>query len=314
MTSSIIDRDTTPLWYPAPKPFGQTRTLRSIEVGDIGYLDDSGEFHAILNIFGPYFAPNGHSFQPISINPESMMKRLEHQKRHLFTSANIIRVEDQRNEHYKFSMRRKAGRSGAIIVLPDGGQAASLRSQFYRLPEVKAYFRHNAPSWYQHANQQQNISNGSLLFVQGTHKAWTWGIAAFNSKTEVTNSQNILFSQNESNRYEYQWDRYDDVERWKTNVGPASHELAQLRPSESPRLNQCIGIIASAVHLDDDTWRTYFARNSSSPTTKKPRSSFGSFSHILTRMSSMSSIKVKGENSGGRYLESLPGNQASRRL
>lgn len=208
-------------------------------------------------------------------------------------------------------MRRKAGRSGAIIVLPHGGETISLRSLFYQLPEVKEYFLQNATSWYQHAGLQQNISNGSLLFVQGTHKARTWGIATFNSKTEVKKSQNISFSPSESNSYEYQWDRYDDVDRWKTHVGPAPHELAQLQPHETPRLNQCIGIIASAVHLDDDTWRTYFAGNSSSPTStiQKPRSGFSSLSRILTRMSSMSSIKGKGENAVARYLESLPGNQ-----
>lgn len=80
--------------------------LRAIEVGDIGYLDDSGEFHAILNIFFPFQSSTGHRFQPVHIkshSQESMIKRLGIQKRFFFTSDNIIRMEYQRNEWVDFS-------------------------------------------------------------------------------------------------------------------------------------------------------------------------------------------------------------------
>ena len=181
-----------------------------------------------------------------------------------------------------------------------------MRSAFFSRPEVKEYFRQNAPLWYRHAGQP-NMSNGSLLFIQGTYKARTWGIAAFNSSTEVREPQHISFSPSENNGYEYQWDRYDHVDRWKTRVGPDSRELAQ--SGGLPRLDQCIGIIASAVYLDDETWNTYFSRNSISPSSKKPRSSFRPLSHVLSRISSMSSIKGRSERSVRQSSESFRSNQ-----
>ncbi len=136
------------------------------------------------------------------------------------------------------------------------------------------------------------------------------GLGASLHSIRTPKSQNPSISHfppSENNGYEYQWDRYDLVDRWKTHVGPATHELAQLQPGRLPRLDQCIGIIASAVYLDEETWKTHFARNSISPSDKKPRSNFTRFTQALSRISSMSSIKA--ENSGRHYLESLLGNQ-----
>lgn len=108
MASQIINQDTMPLWYPSPKLMGQDQTLRGIEVGDIGYLDDSGDFHTIFNIFFSYDAniyrgacpPPPYHFLPLPADPQEMVKHVEIQKRYHFASTNITRKMDQyaRNE------------------------------------------------------------------------------------------------------------------------------------------------------------------------------------------------------------------------
>ena len=80
---------------------------REINMGDIGYLDEFGEFHAILNIFHPYVGLNGDRFEKICMTrtQEGMTNGFSFQKHHLFTSNNIIsRIEDQRNEWVVLSL------------------------------------------------------------------------------------------------------------------------------------------------------------------------------------------------------------------
>jgi hypothetical protein len=190
-------------------------------------------------------------------------------------------------------MKRKAGRSGAIIVLPHGGSTSMLRSRFFQLPDVKQYFQEHAASWYQHANSRHisGLSNGSLLFIRGTHQARTWGIAAFMSKSDVREDQNISFSASDSNRYEYQWDKFN--EKWKIAAGPSVAELGELHSGEPP-LNQCFGIIASSLELDNQTWQHYFSGlKNRSPTTTAGSQSSSTFGRILSRVSTFSSIRVE---------------------
>lgn len=204
-------------------------------------------------------------------------------------------------------MDRKLGRSGAICVLPHGCLSSTLRPKFFQMPHVKQYFKDNAPSWYQHASARQlipSLLNGSLLFVRGTHKARTWGIATFKSKADIRQPHHITFSPSEFNRYEYQWDRFG--EGWNTSVGPTSQELSALHPHEQPHLNQCVGIIASSVQLDDSTWQMYFAGNIRSPTAKRHRDT--GLGRFLSRVSSMSSIRAEHRHVPS-HMESLSEHQ-----
>ncbi|KAF8967321.1 hypothetical protein BDZ97DRAFT_545983 [Flammula alnicola] len=319
MESKIVDDDTMPLWYPSPTLRSCNGTLRGVEAGDLGYLDESGEFHCLFNIFQSFEANNAAGAIPpppshhrhLQVDPRPFIKQVDIQQRCVYLSDNIRRVDDSRSKtFYEFSMERRSGRKAAIIVLPHGGSSSTLRAQFFQLPEVKQYFLEHAASWYQHAIARHipNISNGSLLFVHGTHCARTWGIAAFTSKNDVKQSIHARFSANSNNRFEYQWDTPDN--KWKIRAGPSARELDALR-GEKPPMNQCIGVIISSLRLDEETWQTYFPNNDRSPTSDRTASRGRDFSitRMLTRMSSMSSIHVNQRPTGRRYAASLLENQ-----
>ncbi|KAF9473854.1 hypothetical protein BDN70DRAFT_352729 [Pholiota conissans] len=311
MTSAIVDEDTTPLWTPCPKYRATTRQWHSVEVGDVGYLEESGEFTTLFNIFHSHKGnirrgaqpPPPHHFDKLAAQMSDVVTEVPLQRGHFYLSENIERHSGTPQGSFQFTFKRKSGRSGAIIVLPHGGTKSTLRSKFFRAPHVKQYFRENAASWYQHVNAHPdipNLPNGSLIFVHGTHLARTWGIATFLSKHSVREPERIIFAPTDySNPYEYQWDWTS--EKWKVKSGPSPEELRNGQLLE----NQCIGIIGSSVVLDDQTWQTFFSNSPTSATSSSSRKASGSFrSRILSSVSSISSIKVGDRPSGRRYMAS----------
>lgn len=99
MASDIIDQDTTPLWSPFPKLGGRDRQRRGVEVGDLGYMDESGEFTTIFNIFYPHEVNLGHGanpppyhhYQPLEADRHEAVKQFDIQRRHFYLSENIRR-------------------------------------------------------------------------------------------------------------------------------------------------------------------------------------------------------------------------------
>jgi hypothetical protein len=102
MTSNIVDPETVPLWNPFPKLKGSDRRRRGIEIGDVGYLDDSGDFHALFNVFYTSSTnqlrgatpPPEHHYQPLTnIEPQDVVRKVDIQKRRFYLSDNIERRE-----------------------------------------------------------------------------------------------------------------------------------------------------------------------------------------------------------------------------
>ena len=98
MCSNIIDPDTVALWYPAPNLYPPSGGRRGIQLGDLGYLDDSGEFRPIFNIFRSYddnikegAQPPNQPYQHFPINFRSAVRQVDIQRQTVYTSTNIER-------------------------------------------------------------------------------------------------------------------------------------------------------------------------------------------------------------------------------
>ena len=97
MCSNIIDPDTFALWYPGPNLFRCNGERRAIQLGDLGYFDDSGEFRPIFNIFRSYdenimdgAQPPRQPYQPLFID-RSSVRQVDIQRQHIFTSRHVER-------------------------------------------------------------------------------------------------------------------------------------------------------------------------------------------------------------------------------
>jgi hypothetical protein len=101
MRSNIIDPGTIAFWFPAPILFPPSGGRRGVQLGDLGYFDDSGEFHPIFNIFRSYEQNIEEGARP----PD--------QHRHLHIDRNSIRQLDiQRQQTYTSSNIEKRGEAG----------------------------------------------------------------------------------------------------------------------------------------------------------------------------------------------------------
>ena len=97
MCSYIMDPDTIAFWFPTPALFRQTGTggRRAVQLGDLGYFEDSGEFHPIFNIFHSYeqniaegACPPIQPYQHLHID-RSSIRQVEIKRQQIYTSSNI---------------------------------------------------------------------------------------------------------------------------------------------------------------------------------------------------------------------------------
>jgi len=95
MCSNIIDPDTIAFWFPAPTLFSRTGGRRGVQLGDLGYFDDSARFHTLFNIFQSYeqniaegARPPSQPYQHLYINRNSV-RQLDIQRQQTYTSSNI---------------------------------------------------------------------------------------------------------------------------------------------------------------------------------------------------------------------------------
>jgi len=108
MFSNIIDPDTIAFWFPAPTLFPRTGGRRGVQLGDLGYFEDSGEFRPIFNIFRSYeqniaegASPPIQPYQHLHIDRNSI-RQVDIQKQQTYTSSNI----EKRGEFGSDSQRR----------------------------------------------------------------------------------------------------------------------------------------------------------------------------------------------------------------
>ena len=95
MLSNIIDPDTVTFGFPAPNLFPPRGGRRGVQLGDLGYFDDSGEFRPIFNIFHSYeqniaegACPPNQPYQHLHIDSNSF-RQVDIQRQQTYTSSNI---------------------------------------------------------------------------------------------------------------------------------------------------------------------------------------------------------------------------------
>ena len=99
MCSNIIDPDTIAFWFPAPTLFPRGGGRRGVQLGDLGYFDDSGEFCPIFNIFHSYeqniaegARPPCQPYQPLQLD-RTWVRQLDIPRQQTYTSSNIEKRE-----------------------------------------------------------------------------------------------------------------------------------------------------------------------------------------------------------------------------
>jgi len=94
MCSNIIDADAIALWFPTPifTPGGGSR---GIQLGDLGYFDEEGEFRPIFNIFRSYEdniagggRPPSQPYQHLHLD-RRWVRQVDIQRQQTYTSSNI---------------------------------------------------------------------------------------------------------------------------------------------------------------------------------------------------------------------------------
>ena len=95
MSSNIIDPETIAFWFPTPTLFPRTGGRRGVQLGDLGYFDDLGEFHPIFNIFHSYeqniaegARPPSQPYQHLHID-RNAVRQVDIQERQTYASSNI---------------------------------------------------------------------------------------------------------------------------------------------------------------------------------------------------------------------------------
>ena len=95
MCSNIIDPDSVAFWFPALNLFPPSGGRRGVQLGDLGYFNDSGEFCPIFNIFLSYeqniaqgARPPCQPYQPLQLN-RTYVRQLDIEKQMTYASSNI---------------------------------------------------------------------------------------------------------------------------------------------------------------------------------------------------------------------------------
>jgi hypothetical protein len=95
MCSKIIDPDTIAFWFPAPTLFPPAGGRRGVQLGDLGYFDDSCKFHPIFNIFHSYeqnvaegARPPSQPYQHLH-SVRKLFRQIDIRRQQTYTSTNI---------------------------------------------------------------------------------------------------------------------------------------------------------------------------------------------------------------------------------
>ena len=92
--------DTVAFWYPEPNLSPPGGGRRGVQLGDLGYFDDSGKFRPIFNIFHSYeqniaegASPPRQPYQHLQVDFRDVARQVDIQRQHTYTSSNIEKEE-----------------------------------------------------------------------------------------------------------------------------------------------------------------------------------------------------------------------------
>ncbi|KAH9482338.1 hypothetical protein JR316_0004436 [Psilocybe cubensis] len=164
-----------------PEPY----TQRTIEIGDVGYIDPEGNFNFVFNLFLPADDPLNQLWQDelpqgyIPLDPpcESEISRIPG----YYPPGSVIVTKgvdvDRLGEtplHLKFTSSEP---EAAVLVLPDGARREDLATS-----RVQAYLKKHAENWirfFSGANSPHAIPNGGIYVITGFDKTASYSASIF---------------------------------------------------------------------------------------------------------------------------------------
>ncbi|KAK0451379.1 uncharacterized protein EV420DRAFT_714535 [Desarmillaria tabescens] len=167
-----------PLWHPAPPSnFPPDYVRRGTQIGDLGYLNDTGGFIYLFNVYKDAEDPVNLKRVPLGFVPlksdSGVREELEFHAKNSMIS--MSRVESQRSAG-PFFKSTSSITHGPLLVLPDGAERYNSENPGL----LGEYAAANAHSWYEYLNGQgRGIRNGTLYLVTGCDKCCSWTIQCY---------------------------------------------------------------------------------------------------------------------------------------
>ena len=253
-----------PLGDPRPK---YESDLEGLQVGDVGYVDDYGEFNSAFNISSPPKElqgkiPGFHFSYPISTPafPSGTVfmagvKRIPDYPRYRHTTVDIPQFlhSSVPSADYAFKMTSS---EGAILVLPDGAVLSELceDEELEKLREHVAKYTLEICRW---------VKRGTLFLVTGVFKSKSWTLGSFYGGYRGAEIVVYRRSSRDTGTFMHYWE-------YETNVH------AKQGPPDNNYYNQTV--LISAFKLT--------SRNGWLPVVERVAQSMQSFPYVLAKMTS----------------------------
>ncbi|KAI9455531.1 hypothetical protein HD554DRAFT_2042764 [Boletus coccyginus] len=183
-----------------PEPSSGLRTpynTEGFQIGDVGYVDNDGEFTCLFNICFPLPAElcqrGVPPFDPIPLENAFTRRPLALPEDHLFITG-VERHIDGLNLRlaYKFTA---TSNTGAILILPSGATLSELRNED-KFERFREFAKEYAVPWCKFARRD------SLYLVTGVYTARSWTLASFDKGLP---GRGILVEQPHGETGAYKW-------------------------------------------------------------------------------------------------------------
>ncbi|KAF7789119.1 hypothetical protein EIP86_000054 [Pleurotus ostreatoroseus] len=202
-----------PMW--CPEPMGPYE----VRVGDVGFIDEDGQFHRLFNAtvggehpYNQHGVPEG--FQPLGIQPHLINIRPNHLPQGPISSSSV--------KSYKVDASGSTGISGvasgqlsysfdcsttrgAILVLV----AAAKKTYVPHSNSMTSYMGKNHASWYRFATNPNQLglelSPEDIVMVRGTIKTASWGVGAYINNGDTSHGVSFTAQMGQLAEASFEW-------------------------------------------------------------------------------------------------------------
>ena len=193
-----------PLWTPEPADRYEVR------IGDVGHIDEDGQFHRLFNVAVGEDHPLNEDGVPVDFSPLKFNHRLLYSRDDRLP-AGVITSKGMKSREagggasvYVFQSLRPSEYPDSLFSNPTGQVGAGFNYKFdcskdrgavlvLREPAKKtfvppavdfvSYMRRNHDKWYEYATSPQTYGlvcdPGDIILVRGTVKTKSWALAAY---------------------------------------------------------------------------------------------------------------------------------------
>ncbi|KAG6369268.1 hypothetical protein JVT61DRAFT_15513 [Boletus reticuloceps] len=204
--------------YPlrTPKPnsrLGQPYVKEGLQIGDVGFVDDDGEFIWLFNSKFPLSDSDKLEKLPEEFHnrtltpPDTFIEFPEPVLKHGFDPETVFTFgvernllpERQRRATYEFTATSK---TGAILILPGGATLSKLEDK-QKLKEFRQHATKYALQWCQYAERD------SLYLITAAYKTKTWTLGSFYEG--LPGKEILVHQQSGENTTVYRWEHQFNV-------------------------------------------------------------------------------------------------------